>query len=141
MVILLVWVLSRHLLILAHEDPFTGVSEAEEDSAALLNEILGGLSVDEGDFSQAWTEVFGTGEQLNTAPGKAPESSQRGENSFFLPSQLLDQSLNNLQSPLAGQDISVLCEKTWNRMAIKSFLVVKTIHICEFEWEHLKVFC
>ncbi|XP_028985450.1 islet cell autoantigen 1 [Betta splendens] len=88
----------------ASEDPFAGVSEpeAEEDSAALLSEILGGLSVDEGDFSQQWTEVFGDADdRTSAAPGKTPESSQQKEKSFFLPSQLLDQSLNQLQSPLA----------------------------------------
>ncbi|XP_076593137.1 islet cell autoantigen 1 isoform X2 [Chaetodon auriga] len=75
--------------------------EAEEkDSMALLNEILGSMSVDEGDFSREWTEVFGDAEDTSAALGRPAEAQQK-ENSFFLPSQLLDQSLNNLQSSLS----------------------------------------
>lgn len=73
---------------------------------ALLNEILGGMSVDEGDFSREWTEVFGEAEDTSAASGRPAEAQQK-ENSFFLPSQLLDQSLNNLQSSLSGQNIRV----------------------------------
>jgi len=59
---------------------------------ALLNEILGVCSVDESDFSQEWTEVFGeTAEGTITASTGSAETQQK-ENSFFLPSQLLDQS-------------------------------------------------
>lgn len=70
---------------------------------ALLNEILGGMSVDEGDFSREWTEVFGEAEEGTSAASSAPTDPQQKENSFFLPSQLLDQSLNNPQSSLPGQ--------------------------------------
>ncbi|KAM9309950.1 islet cell autoantigen 1 [Pholidichthys leucotaenia] len=71
----------------------------EKDTATLLSEILGSLSVDEGDFSWEWTEVFGeTGEGTGAAFGR-PAETQREENTFFLPSELWDQSLNNLQSP------------------------------------------
>lgn len=74
---------------------------------ALLNEILGSMSVDEGDFSREWTDVFGdTEEGTSTASGRPAETQQK-ENSFFLPSQLLDQSTNNLHSSLSGQNISV----------------------------------
>lgn len=76
---------------------------------ALLNEILGSMSVDEGDFSREWTEVFGDGEEgTSAASGRGPAEAQHKENSFFLPSQLLDQSLNNLQSSLSGQHITSL---------------------------------
>ncbi|XP_072249775.1 islet cell autoantigen 1 isoform X1 [Leuresthes tenuis] len=69
-------------------------SEEERDSMALLNEILGVCSVDESDFSQEWTEVFGeTDEGTRTASTGSAETQQK-ENSFFLPSQLLDQGLN-----------------------------------------------
>uniref|UniRef100_A0A3P8P065 AH domain-containing protein n=1 Tax=Astatotilapia calliptera TaxID=8154 RepID=A0A3P8P065_ASTCA len=79
----------------------TEESEGEEtDSMALLNEILGGLSVDEGDFSQEWTEVFGETEEGTSAASTRPTEAQDKEN-FFLPSQLLDQSLNNLQSSIS----------------------------------------
>uniref|UniRef100_A0A3B5AMH2 Islet cell autoantigen 1 n=1 Tax=Stegastes partitus TaxID=144197 RepID=A0A3B5AMH2_9TELE len=73
----------------------------EKDSMALLNEILGGLSVDDGDFSREWTEVFGETEEGTSAASGRPAESQQKENSFFLPSQLLDQSLNNLQSSVS----------------------------------------
>ncbi|XP_037532444.1 islet cell autoantigen 1, partial [Nematolebias whitei] len=53
----------------------------EEDSMALLAEILGDLFVDQGDSSQNWTE------------GSGQTDAQLKEKSFFLPSQLLDQSL------------------------------------------------
>ncbi|XP_054596848.1 islet cell autoantigen 1 isoform X1 [Nothobranchius furzeri] len=65
--------------------------EVEKDSLTLLNEILGGLFVDE-DFSQNWTDVFGETE-ASAAGGGSADTRER-ENSFFLPSQLLDQSLN-----------------------------------------------
>ncbi|XP_029359552.1 islet cell autoantigen 1 isoform X2 [Echeneis naucrates] len=68
----------------------------EKDSMALLQEILGGMSVDEGDFSREWTAVFGDAEE-----GTGPTEAQQKENSFFLPSQLLDQSFNDLQSSLS----------------------------------------
>lgn len=74
--------------------------EEEKDSMALLNEILGSLSVDEGDFSQEWTEVFGESDEGTNAASGGLTEAQHKENSFFLPSQLLDQSLNNLQSSL-----------------------------------------
>lgn len=85
----------------------------EKDSMALLNEILGTMSVDEGDFSQEWTEVFGDAEEGTSAASGRPADAQQKENSFFLPSQLLDQSLNNLQSSLSGQNFIVclyMCE-------------------------------
>uniref|UniRef100_A0A7N8YDH7 Islet cell autoantigen 1 n=1 Tax=Mastacembelus armatus TaxID=205130 RepID=A0A7N8YDH7_9TELE len=85
------------------EEPFSACPKlegGEKDSVALLNEILGSMSVDEGDFSQEWTDVFGDTEE-GTEPGRTVEVNQQKENSFFLPSQLLDQSLNNLQSSLS----------------------------------------
>lgn len=78
---------------------------------ALLNEILGGLSVDEGDFSQEWTEAFGETEEGTSAASTRPTEAQDKEN-FFLPSQLLDQSLNNLQSSISGRCLSV-CIYNW----------------------------
>ncbi|KAM9851506.1 islet cell autoantigen 1 isoform 2-T3 [Aulostomus maculatus] len=84
-----------------NEDPLCGSPDGEgeeKDSMALLNEILGSMSVEEGDFSREWTEVFGEAEEgTSAAPGR-PADGQGGENSFFLPSQLLDQSLSNQQS-------------------------------------------
>ncbi|XP_061918673.1 islet cell autoantigen 1 isoform X4 [Entelurus aequoreus] len=65
----------------------------EKDSLALLEEILGGISVHDGDFSQEWRQAFGEEEEeatdtASSTPTDAP--------SLFLPSQLLDQ--HNLQS-------------------------------------------
>ncbi|XP_013871858.1 islet cell autoantigen 1 isoform X1 [Austrofundulus limnaeus] len=55
----------------------------ERDSLSLLNEILGDLMVDEGDPSPDWT---------------GSREAQLKEESFFLPSQLLDQSLRKSSS-------------------------------------------
>ena len=76
---------------------------------ALLNEILGSTSVDEGDFSREWTEVFGDMEEGSSAASGTAAEAQQKENSFFLPSHLLDQSLNNLQSSLSGQKYNCVC--------------------------------
>ncbi|XP_044064126.1 islet cell autoantigen 1 [Siniperca chuatsi] len=87
-----------------NEDPLSAYSELEreeKDSMALLNEILGSMSVDEGDFSREWTKVFGDTEEGMSAASGRPAEAQQKENSFFLPSQLLDQSLNNVQSSLS----------------------------------------
>ncbi|XP_029306736.1 islet cell autoantigen 1 [Cottoperca gobio] len=73
----------------------------EKDSMALLNEILGSMSVDESDFSQEWTEVFGDGGEGTSAASGRPAEDRLKEDSFFLPSQLLDQSLNNLHYSLS----------------------------------------
>uniref|UniRef100_A0A3P8UAR4 Islet cell autoantigen 1 n=1 Tax=Amphiprion percula TaxID=161767 RepID=A0A3P8UAR4_AMPPE len=78
-------------------------AETTDNHMALLNEILGGWSVDDSDFSREWTEVFGETEEGTSAASGRPAESQQKENSFFLPSQLLDQSLNNLQSSVSGQ--------------------------------------
>uniref|UniRef100_A0A3Q4AGE6 AH domain-containing protein n=1 Tax=Mola mola TaxID=94237 RepID=A0A3Q4AGE6_MOLML len=75
-------------------------SEGEEkDSMALLNEILGSLSVEEGDSSREQADMFGETEEGSSMLAEA----QPKENSFFLPSQLLDQSLNN---PIAPQPVA-----------------------------------
>ncbi|XP_027867834.1 islet cell autoantigen 1 [Xiphophorus couchianus] len=78
------------LISLGHEEKSENLREeldGEEDSLALLNEILGGLFVD--DFSQEWTKGSG-----DTEASAGPPDTQQQEHSFFLPSQLLDQSLN-----------------------------------------------
>ncbi|XP_014906083.1 islet cell autoantigen 1 [Poecilia latipinna] len=81
---------NEQLISLGHEEKSEKMREeldGEEDSLALLNEILGGLFVD--DFSQEWTKGSG-----DTEASASPSDTQQQENSFFLPSQLLDQSLN-----------------------------------------------
>ena len=76
----------------------------EKDIMALLNDILGGATLEEGQFSQEWREVFGEGEELGA--GLETESghvSGRGggaegtQQDYFLPSHLLDQSLESMQ--------------------------------------------
>lgn len=73
----------------------------------LLNEILNASSLDDGEFSREWTAVFGedpladlainsTVGELETHQSSVPSSSG------FLPSQLLDQNMNDLQSSLQG---------------------------------------
>jgi len=76
-------------------------ADEETDGVAFLNEILGGASVDEGDFSREWTEVFG--EPDDGAAWGPPAEGRRPESSFFLPSHLLDQ--NGQQSSLSGQNV------------------------------------
>ncbi|KAJ7985416.1 hypothetical protein DPEC_G00351820 [Dallia pectoralis] len=72
----------------------------ERDSMALLNEILGSTSLDEGEFSREWQEVFGDGDQGSGGASRgAPVVTQHEEDSsFFLPSHLLDHNRDNLQS-------------------------------------------
>lgn len=68
------------------------------DSTALLNEILGSMSVVESDFTSEWMDVFGQASEA--APGTSEDEQQ--EPAFFLPSQLLDQSPGQPQSSLPG---------------------------------------
>ncbi|KAM9307649.1 islet cell autoantigen 1 [Gastrophryne carolinensis] len=84
-------------------DPVEGDS-LEKDEMQLLNDILSTTALDAGDLGQEWTAVFGE-PLFNTQP-LAPATGElepRPEpSSGFLPSQLLDQNLNSLQSPFYG---------------------------------------
>ncbi|XP_063180975.1 islet cell autoantigen 1 isoform X1 [Chroicocephalus ridibundus] len=95
----------------ASKDQFVRSLESEpgdKDDMVLLNEILNASSLDEGEFSKEWTAVFGqvaladltmnssVGDVENTSSSVAPAPSG------FLPSQLLDQNMNDLQSSLHG---------------------------------------
>ncbi|XP_014795775.1 PREDICTED: islet cell autoantigen 1 isoform X3 [Calidris pugnax] len=95
----------------ASKDQFVRSLEAEpgdKDDMVLLNEILNASSLEEGEFSREWTAVFGqaalpelsvnssAGDVENTSSSVAPTPSG------FLPSQLLDQNMNDLQSSLHG---------------------------------------
>ncbi|KAM7123895.1 islet cell autoantigen 1-like [Ciconia maguari] len=95
----------------ASKDQFVRSLESEpgdKDDMVLLNEILNASSLDEGEFSKEWTAVFGqvaladltmnssAGDVENTSSSVAPTPSG------FLPSQLLDQNMNDLQSSLHG---------------------------------------
>ncbi|NWI94036.1 ICA69 protein, partial [Pitta sordida] len=78
----------------------------EKDDMVLLNEILNTTSLDEGEFSKEWTAVFGQVADLtmnsSTRDGENASSSVAPAPSGYLPSQLLDQNMNDLQSSLHG---------------------------------------
>ncbi|XP_050794601.1 islet cell autoantigen 1 isoform X1 [Gopherus flavomarginatus] len=78
----------------------------DKDDMVLLNEILNASSLDEGEFSKEWTAVFGEDPltDLSTASsvGEMESMPSVPAPSGFLPSQLLDQNMNDLQSSLHG---------------------------------------
>lgn len=81
---------------------------SDKDDILLLNEILNASSLDDGEFSREWTAVFGEDPLADIATnssGGEMENSQTtslSSPSGFLPSQLLDQNMNDLQSSLQG---------------------------------------
>ncbi|NXQ59773.1 ICA69 protein, partial [Anthoscopus minutus] len=76
----------------------------DKDDMVLLNEILNASSLDEGEFSKEWTAVFGQAADLtinsSARDGENISSSAVPAPSGYLPSQLLDQNMNDLQSSL-----------------------------------------
>ncbi|XP_068791046.1 islet cell autoantigen 1 isoform X3 [Struthio camelus] len=95
----------------ASKDQFVRSLESEpsdKDDMVLLNEILNASSLDEGEFSKEWTAVFGqvalADLTVNSSAGEVENtsSSVAGTPSGYLPSQLLDQNMNDLQSSLHG---------------------------------------
>ncbi|XP_040116455.1 islet cell autoantigen 1 isoform X8 [Oryx dammah] len=85
--------------------PMAGTPEpegADKDDLLLLSEIFNASSLEEGEFSKEWAAVFGDGrlkEPVPTvAPGEPDPRPQAG--SGFLPSQLLDQNIKDLQASL-----------------------------------------
>ncbi|KFW11844.1 Islet cell autoantigen 1, partial [Eurypyga helias] len=79
---------------------------ADKDDMVLLNEILNASSLDEGEFSKEWTAVFGrvalADLSMNSSAGDVENTSSfvLPAPSGYLPSQLLDQNMNDLQSSL-----------------------------------------
>nr|XP_015097504.1 islet cell autoantigen 1 isoform X5 [Vicugna pacos] len=77
---------------------------ADKDDLLLLSEIFNASSLEEGEFSKEWSAVFGDGRLKEPAPTVAPgepdPKPQTG--SGFLPSQLLDQNMKDLQASLQG---------------------------------------
>jgi hypothetical protein len=71
----------------------------------LLNEIFSTSCLDEGEFSREWAAVFGDDQLKEPAPmgaqGEPDPKPQIG--SGFLPSQLLDQNMKDLQASLQGR--------------------------------------
>uniref|UniRef100_A0A803VIQ4 Islet cell autoantigen 1 n=1 Tax=Ficedula albicollis TaxID=59894 RepID=A0A803VIQ4_FICAL len=91
----------------ASKEKFVRSSEPEpgdKDDMVLLNEILNASSLDEGEFSKEWTAVFGQAADLtmnsSARDGESTSSSAVPAPSGYLPSQLLDQNMNDLQSSL-----------------------------------------
>ncbi|KFO13215.1 Islet cell autoantigen 1, partial [Balearica regulorum gibbericeps] len=93
----------------ASKDQFVRSLESEprdKDDMVLLNEILNASSLDEGEFSKEWTAVFGqvalADLTMNSSAGDVENisSSVAPTPSGYLPSQLLDQNMNDLQSSL-----------------------------------------
>uniref|UniRef100_A0ACB8FUY3 Uncharacterized protein n=1 Tax=Sphaerodactylus townsendi TaxID=933632 RepID=A0ACB8FUY3_9SAUR len=81
---------------------------SDKDDILLLNEILNASSLDDGEFSREWTAVFGEDPLASLAThssGGEMETNQptaASSPSSFLPSQLLDQNMNDLQSSFQG---------------------------------------
>ncbi|XP_058382168.1 islet cell autoantigen 1 isoform X3 [Diceros bicornis minor] len=77
---------------------------ADKDDLLLLSEIFNASSLEEGEFSEEWTAVFGDGRLKEPAPTVAPgepdPKPQAGPG--FLPSQLLDQNMKDLHASLQG---------------------------------------
>uniref|UniRef100_A0ABI7WGV0 AH domain-containing protein n=1 Tax=Felis catus TaxID=9685 RepID=A0ABI7WGV0_FELCA len=87
--------------------PVAGTLEpegADKDDLLLLSEIFSASSLDEGEFSKEWAAVFGDGRPKEPVPtvaaGEPDPRPQAG--SGFLPSQLLDQNMKDLQASLQG---------------------------------------
>lgn len=85
--------------------PTAGTPEPEsgdKDDLLLLNEIFSTSCLDEGEFSREWAAVFGDDRLKEPAPmgaqGEPDPKPQIG--SGFLPSQLLDQNMKDLQASL-----------------------------------------
>lgn len=96
--------------------PTSGTPEpegADKDDLLLLSEIFSASSLEEGEFSKEWAAVFGD-DQLKepaptVAPGEPDPKPQTG--SRFLPSQLLDQNMKDLQASLQG-----MYYRDWNEV-------------------------
>ncbi|XP_033925268.1 islet cell autoantigen 1 isoform X1 [Melopsittacus undulatus] len=93
----------------ASKNQFVKSLESEPgDDMVLLNEILNASSPDDGEFSKEWTAVFGqvalADLTMNSSAGdmESTSSSVAPTPSGYLPSQLLDQNMNDLQSSLHG---------------------------------------
>ncbi|XP_030678012.1 islet cell autoantigen 1 isoform X3 [Nomascus leucogenys] len=85
--------------------PVAGTPEpegADKDDLLLLSEIFNASSLEEGEFSKEWAAVFGDGQVKEPVPttalGEPDPKPQTG--SGFLPSQLLDQNMKDLQASL-----------------------------------------
>ncbi|XP_041102186.1 islet cell autoantigen 1 isoform X2 [Polyodon spathula] len=78
---------------------------SDKDEITFMNEILNTSPLEDEDFSKQWQAVFGEDISLSSAntsaAGEALQDDPSSSSSGFLPSQLLDQNMNNLQSSFA----------------------------------------
>lgn len=100
------------VLLAVSKDQLVNSLESEltdKNDMVLLNEILNASSLDDGEFSREWVAVFGevtladTGANSSVGEMESNQSSSSG----FLPSQLLDQNMNNLQRSLQGRPVFI----------------------------------
>lgn len=80
----------------------------DKDEMAFMNEILNTSSLEDEDFSKHWQAVFGEDISLSSANTSAAGETLQDDpsSSGFLPSQLLDQNMNNFQSSFADWAVS-----------------------------------
>ncbi|KAL8165218.1 UNVERIFIED_CONTAM: hypothetical protein K2H54_034466 [Gekko kuhli] len=113
----------------ASKDPSATSLEPEasdKDDILLLNEILNASSLDDGEFSREWTAVFGEDPLADIATNPSggemeiSQSTSSSSPSGFLPSQLLDQNMNDLQSSLQGWAASSISPSLAPQTAQKS---------------------
>ncbi|GAA6091605.1 islet cell autoantigen 1 [Tachysurus ichikawai] len=88
----------------AGEEVACGVRAQEKDGLSALAEIFSSSSVEDTDFSREWRDVFGEDESEDGGTSALTEAHPEEDEkaSFFLPSQLLDQNIHNLQSSASG---------------------------------------
>ncbi|XP_041423067.1 islet cell autoantigen 1 S homeolog isoform X2 [Xenopus laevis] len=81
-------------------DPDAG----DKDEMQLLNDILGASSLEGDDLGKEWASVFGDAmpSPHPVSPGAINQEQHSDSSSGFLPSQLLDQDMNDLLSSLQG---------------------------------------
>ncbi|XP_048366975.1 islet cell autoantigen 1 isoform X3 [Sphaerodactylus townsendi] len=107
---------------------------SDKDDILLLNEILNASSLDDGEFSREWTAVFGEDPLASLAThssGGEMETNQptaASSPSSFLPSQLLDQNMNDLQSSFQDWTASSISPSPAPQTAQKSSNPVMNTH-------------
>ncbi|XP_053265446.1 islet cell autoantigen 1 isoform X3 [Podarcis raffonei] len=117
----------------ASMDPLANSLETEatdKDDMVLLNEILNASSLDDGEFSREWRAVFGEDPlaDMPTSSSAGEMENNQSSASGFLPSQLLDQNMNDLQSSLQGWAASSLSPTPVPQTAQKSNSLNTTVN-------------
>ncbi|XP_028605482.2 islet cell autoantigen 1 isoform X5 [Podarcis muralis] len=117
----------------ASMDPLANSLETEatdKDDMVLLNEILNASSLDDGEFSREWAAVFGEDPlaDMPTSSSAGEMENNQSSASGFLPSQLLDQNMNDLQSSLQGWAASSISPTPVPQTAQKSNSLNTTVN-------------